>query len=231
MTLRIGITMFWEANSHERIPVYGQWRYTLNQCYLRLIDGIGAVPVGLLPGGDCTSGERLAGIHGLVMTGGGDPASDLYGRTDQGSRDPETCRPLWEMELYREARSAGIPILAICLGMQLVAIAEGVALVQHIPASVEGALDHGTGIHGVRLSPGSGLRRLLGGEAMVHSSHHQAIESVPAGFQWTACSPDGVTEAIESSDGLVTAVQWHPERDSTGPALAGGFARTARERI
>lgn len=230
MTLRIGITMFWEANSRERTPVYGPWRYTLNQCYLRLLDGMGAVPVGLLPGGDCTSGERLAGVHGLVMTGGGDPSPELYGRTDQGSLDPETDRPLWEMELYREARSAGIPILAICLGMQLVAIAEGVALVQHIPASVEGALDHRTGLHGITLSPGSGLRRLLGGEALVHSSHHQAIEKVPAGFNWTACSPDGVMEAIESTDGLVTAVQWHPERDSTGPALAGGFAGAARER-
>lgn len=230
MKLRIGMTMFWEANSPERTPVYGQWRYTLNQCYLRLLDGMDAVPVGLLPGGDCTGGERLAGVHGLVMTGGGDPAPALYGRTDMGSTDPETHRPLWEMELYREARSAGIPVLAICLGMQLVAIAEGEALVQHIPASVEGALNHGTGIHGVTLSPGSGLRRLLGGEALVHSSHHQAIEGVPTGFCWTACSTDGVIEAIESTDGLVTAVQWHPERDSTGPALAGGFARAARER-
>ena len=230
MKLRIGITMFWEANSLERTTVYGPWRYTLNQCYLRLLNGMGAVPVGLLPGGGCTSRERLAGVHGLLMTGGGDPAPELYGRTDQGSQDPETSRPLWEMELYREARSAGIPILAICLGMQLVAIAEGAALIQHIPASVEGAIDHRSGMHMVSLSPGSCRRRALGAGAMVHSSHHQAIESVPAGFRWTACSPDGVIEAIESTDTLVTAVQWHPERDSSGPALADGFARAARER-
>jgi len=230
VTIRIGMTMFWEANSPERTPVYGPWRYTLNQCYLRLLDGMGAVPVGLLPGGDCTSAGRLAGLHGLVMTGGGDPAPDLYGRSDQGSLDPETHRPSWEMDLYREARSAGIPILAICLGMQLVAIAEGVALIQHIPAAVEGPIDHRYGFHGVSLSTGSRLRAQLGGEAIVHSSHHQAIERVPDGFHWTACSVDGVIEAIESADGLVTAVQWHPERDSTGPALAGGFAGAARGR-
>jgi putative glutamine amidotransferase len=228
--LRIGITMFWEANSPERTPVYGPWRYTLNQCYLRLLDGMDALPVGLLPGGDCRSGGRLDGIHGLVMTGGGDPAPGLYGMADQGSLDPEIHRPVWEMELYREARAAGIPILAICLGMQLVAIAGGEALVQHIPASVGGAIDHQKGLHRVTLSPGSELRRLLGGQAMVHSSHHQAIKSVPAGFSWTACAPDGVIEAIESTDGLVKAVQWHPERDSTGPALAGWFAGAARER-
>lgn len=223
------MTLYWEPNPPERSPVYGPWRYALNQCYMRLLDGVGAIPVGLLPGGDCTFEERLEGVHGLLMTGGGDPAPALYGREDQGSIDPETHRPLWEMELYRGARSAGIPVLAVCLGMQLVAIAGGSALIQDIPASVEGSLDH-RGLHSVSLSPGSGLDRLLGGRAVVHSSHHQAIESVPGGFTWTACSPDGVIEAIESTDGLVKAVQWHPERDSTGPALAGWLASAARER-
>lgn len=197
---------------------------------MRLFDWMEAVPAGLLPGGGCSFGERLAGVHGLIMTGGGDPSPVLYGRSDQGSMEPETERPLFDIGLYREARSAGIPILAICLGMQLVAIAEGEALVQHIPDSVDDPIDHRTGYHGVGTSHGSLLGRLLGSEALVHSSHHQAIERVPWGYSWTACSTDGVIEGIESSDGLVTAVQWHPERDSTGPALAGWLASAARGR-
>lgn len=225
MTTRIGMTLFWEANPPATAGVRGPWKFTLNQCYLRLFEGMDVVPLGILPGGRASQAVRE--VSGIVMTGGGDPAPELFGRTDEGSRDPEVHRPLWEMDLYREARAAGIPVLAVCLGMQLVAIAEGGALIQDIASSVPGALDHQAGLHEVSLSPGSGLHRLLGGGAMVFSAHHQAVERVPSGFIEAAVSSDGILEAIQSRDGMVTAVQWHPERDGTGSVLAREFIRVA----
>ncbi len=227
--LRIGLTLYWDANPDDRAEIYGPWKFSLNQCYMKLFEGLGVVPLGLLPGGACTPSERIRELDGLVLTGGGDPAPVMYGRADRGSRNPETDRPMWDLCLYREARAAGIPVLAICLGMQLAAISEGGALIQDIPSSVPGALDHGAGLHAVHLREGSGLSRLLGARASVWSSHHQAVESVPAGFIEAGRSPDGIIEAMESDDGLVTAVQWHPERDATGPVIAAEFARTARE--
>lgn len=196
---------------------------------MRLFEGTDGVPLGVLPGSGMDQKGIVEQIHGLVMTGGGDPAPELFGCADEGSRSPETHRPLWEMELFREAVRAGIPVLAICLGMQLVGIARGTPLIQDIPARLPDALDHQAGFHPVVFSPGSGLNRLLGNEATVASAHHQALEAVPIGYRRAGASPDGVIEAIESPDGLVTGVQWHPERDSTGPLLIGELIRKARE--
>ncbi len=227
MTPRIGLTLNWEANPPAVAGVRGPWKYTLNQCYLRLFEGLDVVPWGMLPG--CSPSRAVREVNGLVMTGGGDPAPELFGRSDQGSRNPELHRPIWEMALYREARNAGIPVLAICLGMQLAAIAEGGTLIQDIPTALPGAIDHQAGLHDISIPPGSGLHRLLGGNTRVYSAHHQAVEQVPAGFVVAAASPDGILEAMQSRDGLVTALQWHPERDGTGPVLAQEFVRMAKE--
>jgi putative glutamine amidotransferase len=226
---RIGITMYWEANPPERAVTHGEWKFTLNRSYCRLFDGLDAVPSGLLPVQGMPPRDAVSGLHGLVMTGGDDPSPELYGRENRGSRTIEIHRPLWEMELYREARAAKIPILAVCLGMQLAAVAEGTPLIQDIASSVPGALDHENGPHRVHLVSGSTVHRLLGERPMVSSVHHQALESLPPGYRETGRSSDGILEAMESKDGLVIAVQWHPERDGTGSVMIREFVRMARE--
>lgn len=228
MKPRIGLTMFWEANPPEEERLYGSWKFTLNQSYMRLFRELDAVPLGILPWAGRPASEQVGEIHGLVMTGGRDPDPALFNRENRGSRDPETDRPLWDMEVYRAAREAGLPVLAVCLGMQLAGIAHGTALIQDIPSVVTGALDHRGGLHEVDTVPGTPLRELLGGKCMVWSSHHQALEEVPSGYREAARSRDGVLEAMVSLDGLVTAVQWHPERDGTCGPLAKRLVSAAR---
>lgn len=231
MKPRIGLTMFWEANPPERENLYGPWKFTLNQSYMRLFRDLDAVPLGILPGTGRPASEQVGELHGLVMTGGRDPAPALFHREDRGSRNPETDRPLWDMEVYRAAREAGLPVLAVCLGMQLAGIVQGTTLIQDIPSAVPGALDHQGGLHEVETVLGTPLRRQLGGKCMVWSSHHQALEEVPSDYREAARSSDGVLEAMVSLDGLVTAVQWHPERDGTCGPLAENLVIAARGKM
>lgn len=230
MTVRIGVTLNWEARREGEPRERGPWKFTLNSGYSDFLRGTGAVPLGILPLPGLPPREWVRAVHGLVMTGGGDPSPALFGEPDRGSRDPETHRPLWEMELYREARKAGIPVFGICLGMQLIAVSGGCPLIQDIPTLLPGALDHERGTHPVRIVPGSCLHGLLGKTATVSSVHHQAVAAVPPGFRETARSADGVLEAMESDDGQVVAVQWHPERDATGGTLARAFVEKAEKR-
>jgi putative glutamine amidotransferase len=107
------------------------------------------------------------------------------------------------------------------MGMQLMAIAEGCGLIQHIPDGVEGALDHaGTRdrprSHPLEVVGSGGLSRAISGLGSVESYHHQAIDSVPPGYGEAARAPDGVIEAIESLEGTPAwGVQWHPERNGS----------------
>lgn len=219
----VGLTMSWSANPVEKRQVYGHWNFRLNQTYALLVDRVGITPMAILPlPGDMSVVCRELEL--LVLTGGGDPDPGLYGQECNGSIDMARERPVWEMELYRTARKLHVPVLGICLGLQLIAMAEGVPLIQDVPSQVPGALDHhGTStsprVHPVTMAAGSFLRGVLGEEAVVSSFHHQAALSVPQGFRRSAWSSDGIIEGMESDDGEVVAVQWHPERDYTGPLL------------
>jgi len=215
--------MSWSANPVEKRQIHGHWNFRINQTYALLVDRPGITPVAVLP----LSGEMSAvcgELDLLLLTGGGDPDPGLYGQECNGSVSPARERPVWEMELYRTARDQHLPVLGICLGLQLIAMAEGVPLVQDVPSQVPGALDHhGSAacprVHPVTIAAGSFLHGVLGEEAIVSSFHHQAALSVPPGFRRSAWSSDGILEGMESDDGEVLAVQWHPERDYTGPLL------------
>ena len=219
----VGLTQSWYPNSPEDHQVFGKWKFGLNQTYAGLTDRERIVPVAMVPTSRHPDGI-LRMLDLLILTGGGDPDPGLYGQPNNGSRSCSTERPVWEMDLYRRARELHVPALGICLGLQLIAMAEGVALIQDIQTSVEGALDHyGTPrspkVHPVNLVPGSFLHGVLGPEAVVSSFHHQAAAAVPRGYRLTAGSSDGLIEGMESEDGEVIAVQWHPERDFTGSLL------------
>ncbi len=220
---RAGVTLNWYRNEERKAAAYGRWLFGLNQSYVKLLGSKNIQAMGLLPTSDDFA-AILKDIHMLVMTGGGDPDPQLYGEGNNGSVKCYRERPIWEMGLYREARRKGLPILGICLGMQLIAMAEGSQLIQNIPTQVQNPLHHhGTPhrpeSHSVALVEGTRLHGIFGDSIDVSSFHHQAVRQLPRGFRAAAFAPDGVMEAFESEDGLVLAVQWHPERDFTGSLI------------
>ena len=188
--------------------------------YVQRVREAGAEPVELAPD---TSGleAELEHLDGLLLTGGGDVDPARYG----AERRPETDGVYPELDdleirLVQAARDHELPILAICRGHQLLNVALGGQLLQHIDGDQHRAHSsegHPSRFHQVRIEGDSRLSMLLGaGELEVNSRHHQAVlpETLAPGLRATAFSPDGLVEAMESIDGSwVTSVQWHPERD------------------
>ncbi len=223
----IGTTLNWYKNDESKVSSYGKWLFGLNQSYAELLNKADVIPMGIIPGSDDVR-SILEKVDMILLTGGGDPDPELYGQSNNGSIDCRRERPLWEMELYRNAREMKIPVLGVCLGMQLIAVAEGEQLIQNIPTQVEYPVDHcgkadDPRKHTVEIMNGTILGEILCSKMEVSSFHHQAIDGIPEGFHPAAKSSDGVIEAIESDDGLVIAVQWHPERDFTGPVILNGL--------
>ncbi len=219
--IKAAVSQVWYDNSPELQNEYGPFQYGLNHSYLSLLDRPGLLPLAVLPATEISPEEILKNFDILVLTGGGDPSPHLFGREDNGSRNPRPFRSLWDLKLYHAARKLDMPVLGICLGMQLIGIAEGIALNQDIPQSPvfhDGCASE-PATHSVAISPGTRLYDLFGADIVVSSSHHQAIEQVPPGFLLSAESSDGCIEAIQSKDGLVLGVQWHPERDATGKPI------------
>ena len=156
---------------------------------------------------------------GVVLSGGADLDPALYGRSPVpglGLVDP--ARDTFEMALYRAARERGLPVLGICRGVQVVNVAEGGTLHQHLPA-VEGMIQHEQRnincppFHVLRLEPGSIAARAAGTESvMANSAHHQGIDELAPGLRASAYADDGLVEALEALEGAwLLAVQWHPE--------------------
>jgi len=162
----------------------------------------GSVPILLRPG-EGTGG--LDRVHGLVLPGGGDIDPRRYGEeptADLRDLDPE--REELEIELAREAVARGTPVLGICLGLQVLTVALGGTLLQH----VEG---HDGDDHEVRLDPASALARIVGAATITtNSSHHQAPKDLPPLLQPVGRARDGVIEAVEGP-GFTLGIGWHPE--------------------
>ena len=219
----IGVAFNWYRNDESRTPSYGKWLFGLNQSYAKLLAAADVIPVGIIPTSK-DPGNVLDIVDMILLTGGPDPDPELYGQRNNGSIGYYRERPLWEMELYRNARAEKIPVFGICLGIQLIAMAEGEQLIQDISTQVDDPVDHDGKAddprkHTVQIMDGTILRGILGSEIEVCSFHHQSIAGIPKGYHKAAESSDGVIEAMESDDGLVVAVQWHPERDFTGSLI------------
>jgi putative glutamine amidotransferase len=196
-------------------------RASLNLSYLRAIEAAGAVPLVLTPGMAREQLRAALGLCvGLVLTGGGDVAPERYGQARHesiiGVSEP---RDELEFEAIEEAERLGMPVLAICRGMQVLNVALGGSLVQDIPTMVEGALAHSVQeprhgpAHAVEVEAGSRLAEIAGGTWFeVNSRHHQAVDRLGAGLVVTGRAPDGIIEAVEApGERFVVAVQWHPE--------------------
>ncbi len=220
------------AVTAPRRLVDGRERVTLNTAYVRALESAGLVPLAVptMLAAD-RAGAALVAVRGLVLTGGEDVAPDRYGSAPHprlGDVDP--VRDAAELALIAAARALGLPILAICRGIQILNVALGGTLYQDLDTERPGPVPHSdeTSRHAVRVEAGSLLERTLGTRsATVNSRHHQAIRDLAPGLKATAWADDGVIEGAEPADATepwIVAVQWHPE-DLTERALFDGFAR------
>ncbi len=212
----IGVTLDAEpAGGWSRFP----W-YALRANYMDAIASAGGLPVAL-PHDPALAPDWLDRVDALVVTGGAfdvDPA--LYGATQtHGSVTLKSRRTATELTLVTTALARNRPVLGICGGQQLLAVALGGTLIQHIPDERPGALPHeqtnprDQPSHAVTLTPGTLLYEIVGSAAMqVNSSHHQAVAAPGPTATVNATAPDGIIEGIEDRRfRFCLGLQWHPE--------------------
>jgi len=191
--------------------------------YVDAVLATGGLPV-VVPGR--ASLDVLDVVDALVLTGGGDVDPSLYGGDPATAAEVDPARDRAELALVRAAADRGLPVLGVCRGLQLLAVAFGGRLTGTLGTT---HVLPTTG-HPVLLSPGSCLADLLGSSANVSSIHHQAIDEPGPCWRVTARTADGVVEACEWAGPKpwpVLGVQWHPERDDTGAALFGWLGEAA----
>jgi putative glutamine amidotransferase len=193
--------------------------------------------------------QALAGIDGLMLTGGDDVAPSRYGEEAHPTVvEAEAGRDEFEIGLINSARARQLPILAICRGVQMLNVACGGTLIQDIPSQLTGALAHSLPVppnlayslaHEVWVEKDSLLsklmrERLADDTCEVNSRHHQAVKDVARGFRVSATAPDGVIEAIEDpAAAFCLGVQWHPEnffRTGEFRSLFEGFVEAAQKK-
>jgi putative glutamine amidotransferase len=163
----------------------------------------------------------LDGLDGIVLIGGGDVDPLLYGGDPAIASRVDRKQDDVEIELLREAETRGIPVLAVCRGMQLLTVAHGGTLrpLDETAAKRHGITSKSLGAHEVTVSSGTRLEEAIGkGPHRVSSTHFQAVAD-PGRLRVAAVSDDGVIEAVElPGDRLVLGLQWHPEWDSVTDA-------------
>lgn len=209
----IGVTPYTNDNGERYVPTG----------YIQGLIDVGCQPMVInYQGFDTENIGRIAGIlDGMVFAGGKDVDPEFYGETDwpeAGSHLRE--RDLMEIALLKTLYADGKPILGICRGLQIINVALGGTLVQHVPKVYGDGVTHQqhTGeppfIHEVELFEGSRVREIFGEDRiMINSYHHQSADRVADCLKITAKAPDGVVEALEGTDErFLVCLQWHPEK-------------------
>src|SRR5712692_10461706 len=232
---RIGITMRIELETD---------RFYLERYYSEAVEAAGGLPVHipLIPSSEFIRGV-VDSLDGLLLPGSdSDIDPQRYGREPHpqlGSVHP--IKDETDLLVLAEIEKRGLPLFAICYGIQSLNVSRGGALIQDIASQVPNAMKHEQGVprdrhsHRVRILEDSMLGKLAGSEdASVNSHHHQAIETLGRELVATAWATDGVVEAVEDprGDRFVLGVQWHPElgweRDELSRALFNRFVAEAR---
>lgn len=168
------------------------------------------------------AGDVMAGLDGLVLSGGVDIAPSFYGGSDKYVKAPvdgwQPVRDGFELSVLEEAWRRGLPVLGVCRGLQLINVGRNGSLVQDLGAEGDMVHENVAGVdkvHGVRVEKGTLLSE-LGGKGIVNSAHHQAVERLGADLRVNCRAEDGTIEGIEweepAGKPFLLAVQWHPER-------------------
>ena len=218
-------------------------RFYLSRFYSEAVAAAGGDPlhISLIPKVDYLS-SVVEGLDGLVLPGSDSDIDPLrYGQQPHPKlRAVHPIKDETDLLLIEAAERKGIPIFAICFGMQVLNVSRGGTLIQDIASQLPAPIKHEQGVprdrpsHRVALSDGTRLASIAGVEAaMVNSHHHQAIETLGADLVATAWSTDGIIEALEDPrrDRFIVAVQWHPElgweRDPIAQRLFAAFVAEA----
>ncbi|HLI37408.1 MAG TPA: gamma-glutamyl-gamma-aminobutyrate hydrolase family protein [Streptosporangiaceae bacterium] len=203
--------------------------------YTRAVERAGGTPLVLPPVPAGAVASLVAGLHGLVLTGGKDVDPGAYGALRHEQTDPpDFRRDSFEFALTRAAIDARLPVLAICRGMHVLNVVRDGTLIQHLPEAV-GHTGHAPDpvkmtTHDVQLSGGSMLGKIFGSQARVPALHHQAVQRAGSGLLPVAWAQDQVIEAIElQGHPFAIGVQWHPE-EGDDLRLFEALVAAARER-
>jgi putative glutamine amidotransferase len=238
---RIAVTV-WKRH----LPTFWDPRtalYALAEQYVEVLRAAGAIPL-LVAHPDAEDVDAILDVvDGLIVTGGGDIDPASYGAArDEHTRDVNIRADMAEIALLRTAQQRELPTLGICRGMQILNVALGGTMHQHIttaegphrpePTDPDEVKRHG---HEVTFDPDSRLARLYGTtHRTVNSYHHQAVDRIADGLRVTAHAPDGVVEALEATTGWdCLGVQWHPEKtlDGTDQVLFDAFVKGTKVAI
>lgn len=231
----IGVTTYLERS---QTGVWDVMASFLPQLYINGVTDAGGIAVLLPPQPvDPAIAQRvIAGLDGLIISGGADVDPRLYGQEPHPATGaPREDRDAWELALTRAALDADLPYFGICRGAQVLNVAYGGSLVQHLPDVIgDERYQPGAAVFGeqtMTVTPGSALAGVVGHQVDGQVYHHQAIDEVGAGLSVTARSADGVIEAVEvPGRRYALAVQWHPEETVQDRRLFAGLVTAAAER-
>jgi putative glutamine amidotransferase len=209
----IGITTYLTP---ARFGVWEEESALIPAAYVRAIEAAGGRPLLVPPSADAID-ETLDRLDGLLFSGGSDLDPELYGQEAHAETNgivPERDRG--EIALLKAALERDMPVLAVCRGSQVLNVALGGDLVQHLPEVVGDEKHRHTpgefADHDVDLAPGTRVQQILGDHAPVKSHHHQGYGRLGEGLREAARAEDGTIEALEDpSRRFALGVMWHPE--------------------
>ena len=222
-------------------------RFYLSRHYSEAVEAAGGAPlhISLIPHAEYIDAV-LDGIDGILLPGSHSDVDPLrYGQQPHPALGSvHKIKDETGLLVIDAVERKGLPLLAICFGMQVLNVARGGTLIQDIRSQLPEAIKHEQGVprdqpsHSVRVAAGSKLSEIINTEdLLVNSHHHQAIETLGADLVATAWSSDEVIEAFEDPrpDRFVIAVQWHPElgwqNDQFSQRLFSSFVSHARESV
>jgi putative glutamine amidotransferase len=204
----IGISTYLETSVK-----WGVWDLPaalLPAAYPQLVQASGGIAAMLPPDDPAQAAQVVDRLDAVVIAGGPDVDPLRYGAgRDPRTGPPATARDGWELALIGAALDSGTPLLGICRGMQLLNVALGGTLVQHLDghAVTVGAF----GSHPVTAVPGTRCAAIMPEVAEVPAYHHQAVDRLGEGLRVSAYAADGTVEAVELPTAWALGVQWHPE--------------------